>query len=287
MIAAVGGTTLAYHEVGHGPVCLVLNGGMGTDHTMYRSLDPLGDRLRLVHFDQRGTGSSGRPPPSTLTMAQLADDAADLAGQLGTDRVLVMSHSFGGFVAQELALRYPELVAGLILVGTTAGQLGATDRPGDDQGPPPPTAVAAIMAAMGPEPGTDEELAATIRLLMPHYLHRFDSKVAAGLLEHAVFDAATFRATAALLSTWSVADRLDRVLAPTLLLAGRHDPVCSAAQSYRIARRVPSAEVVVFENSGHFPWLDEPAAFYRVVRQWLAHHTWISADHRSADHPST
>lgn len=268
-VAAVNGTTLSYREFGQGPVCLVLHGGMGTDHTLMRTLDPLGARLRLVHFDQRSTGRSGRPPLPTLTMAQLADDAAGLAAHLGVERVLVLGHSFGGFVAQEMALRHPDLVAGLVLIGTSAGQLGTTDRPDAEQGPPPPAALRVIAAAMMSGPLSDERFAAQMAEILPHYMHRFDVTTLAPLMQDAVYDAATFRATVDLLSTWSAADRLDRVTAPTLLLVGRHDPVCAPPATTRIARRIPGAEVVVFEESGHFPWLDEPTRFYPAMYDWL------------------
>lgn len=265
----VNGIELFYREVGQGPVCLVLNGGMGTDHTLLRTLDPLGDRLRLIHFDQRGTGRSGRPELETLTLAQIADDAGALAAQLGVDRAIVLGHSFGGFAAQELAVRRPDLVAGLVLVGTTPGQLGATDDPKADPGPPPPAAVTAVLASMLSGPDTNEHFAGKMAEILPHYMHRFDGRELASLMKDAVYDAATFRATAALLSTWSVVDRLDQVRAPTLILTGRHDPVASVPQSYRIARRITGAEVTVFEESGHFPWLDEPETFYRIVYEWL------------------
>ncbi|GAB3953736.1 alpha/beta hydrolase [Kribbella albertanoniae] len=272
MIAAVNGTTLSYHEVGQGSVCLVLHGGMGTDHTMYRVLDPLGERLRLVYFDQRGTGRSGRPPLNTLTMPQLADDAAELARQLGAEQVLVFGHSFGGFVAQELAVRHPDLVSGLVLAGTTAGQRGDADRIDEDSGPPPSPALAAMIGKMVTEADTDEKFAAMFREILPYYVHRFDPSGFSRLTAGAVADVATFHATVSLMRTWSVIDRLDQVKAPTLLLTGEHDPVCSPAQSRRIARRMKSADVVVFDNSGHFPWLDEPEQFYAVMHHWLDQH---------------
>jgi proline iminopeptidase len=268
-IAEINGTTLSYEEFGHGPACLMLHGGMGTDHTTLRGLEPLSDRLRLVTFDQRGTGRSGRPSLADLTIAQVADDAAALAGYLGHERVLVFGHSFGGFVAQELAVRRPELVAGLILAGTTAGQLGAAELPDDDQGPPPPRELTALLGKIVAEANTDAAFAAMMGEIMPYYLHRFDPRDFAELTGDAVFDVATFHATLALMQSWSVADRLDQVRAPVLLVVGRHDPVSSPAQAHRIARRVPEAEVAVFENSGHFPWLDEPEAFHDVLRTWL------------------
>ena len=66
----INGTDLFHVEVGRGPACVVMHGGLGVDHTQFReSLDPLGDVLRLVYYDHRGNGRSGRPPIETLTLA--------------------------------------------------------------------------------------------------------------------------------------------------------------------------------------------------------------------------
>src|SRR4051794_20343094 len=113
--AALNGTTIYYETVGDGPPCLVLHGGLGVDHSLYRDLDALTDRVQLVYFDHRHNGRSGRPALDTITMPQLADDAVALADHLGFDTFIVLGHSYGGFVAQELAIRYPARVDALVL----------------------------------------------------------------------------------------------------------------------------------------------------------------------------
>lgn len=73
-----------------------------------------------------------------------------------------------------------------------------------------------------------------------------------------------------MLADWSSVDRLPSVAAPVLLIAGRHDAFCASPQSYRIADRLPDAEVVVCERSGHLPWLEEPELFFPAVISWLS-----------------
>lgn len=264
--ATINGTTLYYEETGTGPVCLVLHGGLGLDHTLYRDFDRLADRVRLVYYDQRANGRSGRPPLSTLTMPQLADDAAALADHLGAAQVLVIGHSYGGFVAQELALRHPDRVAGLVLVDTTAGQLGSSDRPGDDQGPPVPAELAAALASV---PDSDDDMADGMSSLLRHYLHRLSPEQVAPRFADVVFRADTMVRSMEVLAGWSAADRLGTVTAPTLVLVGRHDVVTAPAQARRIARRIAGAHVVTFEHSGHLPWLEQPDEFFAVLRAWL------------------
>ncbi len=266
-IAELHGTSIWYEEGGAGPPGLLLHGGLGIDHTLYRStLTPLEARLRVVYLDHRGNGRSGRPPVESISIEQLADDAAALARHLDLAQVVVIGHSYGGFVAQELALRHPDLVSALVLVDTTPGQLGATESPDDDQGPPPPPE---LVEAMSTIPATNDELAAGMRDLFRFYLHRCGLDEVEPHLATTIFDVGAMLRGFEVLAGWSAVDRLHEISAPTLVLAGRHDVVTSWPQSVRIASRIPDAELVVFEESGHLPWLDEPHRFFDVIGDWL------------------
>ena len=265
--AELNGTTLHYEtSETAGRPCLVLHGGLGADHNYLRpGLDRLGNRLSLVYVDHRGHGQGGRTsePP---TVAQLADDAAALAVHLGHHRVVVLAHSWGGAVAQELALRHPERVAGLVLVASTAGELGADESLLDDMGPPLPVEVDILTRV---PPATDEELEATVLALGPYYLRSGDAAAAADVFARCRFDAAAMVRSMQALAAWTAVDRLGAVTAPALLVGGRHDVFCPPEQLARMARRMPRAEVVLLEESAHLPWLDEPDRFFAMVEGWL------------------
>lgn len=266
-IAELNGTTIWYEQEGAGPAALVLHGGLGIDHTLYRAtLGPLAGRLSLVYPDHRGNGRSGRPSLETVTMEQLADDAGALTEHLGLERVVVIGHSYGGFVAQELALRHPDLVSALILVDTTPGQLGSTEDPDADQGPPPPPELIELMSV---PPASDDELGVSMRALFDFYLHRLDPIEVEPFLAQTVFDLGAMLRGFEVLAGWSSVDRLHTIATPTLVLAGRHDVFTSWPQAVRIASRISGAELVVFEESGHMPWLDEPDRFFAVISEWL------------------
>jgi proline iminopeptidase len=265
-IADVNGTTLYYSTEGSGPPCLVLHGGLGVDHTIYeRTLTPLAGRLQLIFYDHRGNGRSGRPALSTLTMEQWADDAAALLDHLGIERAFVFGHSFGGFIAQEFALRHPDRLLGLMLVDTTPGQLGTGEQADEEQGEPPPEG---FLAALQSAPATDEEYEGVMKTLM-QYFCPFLGESAGALFDGTIFCAATQVRGMEVLGGWSSVDRLASVHAPTLAIAGSHDVATSAAQSFRIAKRVPGAEVVVVQDAGHFPWLEQPETFFAAIDAWL------------------
>lgn len=208
-------------------------------------------------------------------MEQLADDAARLADHLGAEQLMAAGHSYGGFVAQELALRHPDRMLGLALFNTTPGQLGATENPDAPQGDPPPPEQAALMAR---PVETDEDLAALMAELVPWYLHRLDADVLRSTMQETVYAPATMVRSFDVLATWSSVDRLPEIACPTLVVAGRHDTFTSAQQSERIAARIPGAELHVFDESGHFPWLEEPNAFWAAVDGWLDRHVLRPAE---------
>jgi proline iminopeptidase len=260
-------TTIWYERDGTGPPCLVLHGGLGVDHTLYRrSLQPLAERLELIFVDHRGNGRSGRPLVETITIEQLADDAAALARALGFDRVVVFGHSYGGFVAQELTLRHPELVAALMLIDTTPGQLGTGESEDDYRGEPPPPEMIELVTRL---PDSDEQLAESMAVMVPLYLHQTDPADGAALFDGTVYSRDAMVQGFVALSTWSSVDRLGTITAPTLVTVGRHDLFTSPPQADRIADRVPNSQRLVFEHSGHIPWVDEPDAFFPLVNGWL------------------
>ena len=83
-LAHLNGTELFYVEVGEGAPCLMMHGGLGFDHTsLHPWFDPLCDVMRLVYYDHRANGRSGRPPLETLTFEHLCADADALREHLG------------------------------------------------------------------------------------------------------------------------------------------------------------------------------------------------------------
>ena len=94
------GVSLFVEELGDGLPLIVLHGGPGFDHSMFRPwLDPLADELRLLYVDERGQGRSDRVDPATLSLEVFAHDVDLLADALGLDRFALLGHSFGAIIA--------------------------------------------------------------------------------------------------------------------------------------------------------------------------------------------
>ncbi len=111
------GGAIAYDVRGHGSPVVVCHGGPSTTHEyLVGDLAALEDRATLVFHDYRGSGRSDASPPASYTFERLADDVDELRAHLGFERVGVLAHSMGGFVALEYALRHPDRCAHLILI---------------------------------------------------------------------------------------------------------------------------------------------------------------------------
>lgn len=251
--------------VGTGAPLLVAHGGPGMSHDLYRSLDPLGDGRQLVFWDHRGHGRSERLPDGPVSMSSFADDVVAVADGLGIDRFAVFGHSFGGWVAQEVALRHPDRIAAVVLAGTTPGQLGTTESPDDDQGPPPPAELAALLGEL---PETDAGLVDMYAALAPYFTRTADPSALRDAIDPTLVSADSCRRVFDALSRWSTVDRLGGITCPTLLVAGRYDDFCSVQQHERIARRVADSDLAVIDRAGHFTWLERPEVL-DVIGDWL------------------
>ena len=266
--AALNGTTLYYQTTGQGLPCLAMHGGLGLDrHELTPWLDPLGDVLQLIYYDHRGNGASGRPPHDTLTHAQLADDAAALASHLGHEKVAVLGFSYGGFIALEFALRHPERVSHLILMGTAPSLLPGADVLANARrlGATP-----AQLAALESEDkvDTDEAFRELIEVQWPLYFHAYRPEYDR-LLDDVVYSVRG-QPPASETAAYDVTARLGEITAPTLILAGRSDIVCPPSQAETLHHGIPGSELHIFETSGHMPYVEEPEATFAAVREWLA-----------------
>lgn len=270
----VNGTSLHYERLGSGPPCIALHGGLGMDHTyLKRAFGPLNDVLDLVYLDQRGNGRSARPPIETITMQQLADDVRAFADAIGLERFALLGHSFGGFVALEAATTFPERLTHLFLFGTSPGGFEPTDEELAERPDPKtmsPSGREAMQRLFSRIPGSDEELAAVLDEIAPAYMHRGDPALITDAMSDVILDAATMIRGFEFLPTWSVAGELGRITCPTLVTCGRYDLLTTPECSKRLATAIPDATLAWFEDSGHFPWLEEPDSFFAAVRSFVA-----------------
>jgi proline iminopeptidase len=247
-----------------------MHGGMGFDHAAARPwIDLLGNTMRLIYYDHRGNGRSGRPPlDETITYEQLAADADALRAHLGHERIAVLGLSAGGAVALHYALLFPQHVSHLILVGTHAAwDYGEEISAQMEQRQPTPEMVAAFRP---PPPATDAEYAQMVETIMPLFYYRFDPEANHRFLQNVVWSVSGYTRYGELLRNYNIVHRLGEIQVPALVIVGRDDFITPVTQAERLQRGLPNAELVIFEESGHMPYIEETERFREVVRAWLA-----------------
>ncbi len=221
-----------YFEL-HGPVegePIVLLEGMGGDIPGWRRNIPrLARELRVVAYDLRGNGRSEGPDGPTR-MATYVEDTVALLDHLGIDRAHVYGQSFGGMVAQELALAHPARVRTLILAATHCG--GPRAARGDARAPKA-------------EPWRS--------LYAPSFPDRHPEHVAEDLRVAATQrrDPRGERRQWEAMQGFDAFDRLPGIVAPTLVLHGTEDQVIPVENARILAARIPGAELVLLVGAGH------------------------------------
>jgi proline iminopeptidase len=260
---------------------LVFHGGPGLDHTWFSDyLDPLTDDggCRLVLVDERACGRSDRTAPrETWTLERMAQDVSDLAVSLGvTDGYATLGHSYGAFVVLQHAVDHPGEPRGTIVSGGIAGTrwLEHIDRQLATFEPIELRQQVTSSWAREIEVRTQDEASALLDEQMPfhfrdpqggalkEYLDR-----TAGLARYAPDVIRHFAARS--YGGIEVEDRLGEVTHPVLVLAGRHDRTCAVGASEDMAGRLPNAELVVLENSGHMMFAEEPDRYLDTIRRFL------------------
>jgi pimeloyl-ACP methyl ester carboxylesterase len=241
------GIDVYYEHEGTGPRLLFLNGSGATLETVAPLLGRFQERFELLAHDQRGLGRTSIPD-EPASMQDYAADALALVDHVGWDRFRVVGISFGGMVAQELAVTTPGRVERLALLCTSPGGPDAASYPLHEllDGGATPTIVDSRF--------TPEWLAE----------HPIDAFIADGFVAH--FGAADpgFVLQLGARSQHDVVDRLHRITCPTFVAAGTYDGIAPLPNSEVIVARVPSAELHVYEG-GHLFVVQDERAFPEVL----------------------
>ncbi len=244
---------LYWERRGQGPRLLFVNASASTIESAGLLIDAFAGQFEVVVHDQRGLGRTGVPERQP-TMADFARDAAALLDHVGWDQANVFGISFGGMVAQELGVTWPDRIHRLVLCCTSPGGEGGSSYPIEE-------------LAEGP---LDERIEASMR----HLDVRFDE---AWLADHpgdrAIVDILRTRLAEPKTDEqqrgeWmqvvarrghDVWERLDRITSPTLVACGSYDGLAPRANSEAIASRIPDAELRCYQGGHLFVYQDPQA----------------------------
>jgi proline iminopeptidase len=252
-----------------------MHGGPSLDHSTLLPLQPLADQFTLVFYDHRCNGRSEGAEVSSMTFENLTADADALRQKLGFDQWAVLGHSFGGNVALEYALRYPQSLARLILMDTGGDQWWVQHNAAEILAKRGYSA-SAVQAARRFYNGqlTPGEFLPTVMKFMSAYnyhtsLLTLAQDVVSGHMPKMRPEALIF-GYSRLLNGWTVMDRLSEIKAPTLVLAGRHDFLFPTEHQVALAAGITNARLEIIERAGHNPHMERTAEVVEVVKSFLA-----------------
>jgi len=253
------------------PVCLVLHGGPGSDHSHFLpAILPLAETMQLVFLDHRNSGRSERGPIETSSMKQNADDAEALRQYLGLDKIYVLGQSYGGMVAQQYALDYQEHLHGLILV-TTAPSYRINE-----------TATEIVM-----QRGTEEQKELWRKKwageITDHddYMRKMDS------LYHYKYDEEDRLASmdgkkrgisntevnnyqrSGELAAFDFVPVLPQIKCPVLIIGGAADFVTAPVHSEEMHQAIPQSELHIVERASHSVFSDRPDYVFPVIEAFV------------------
>jgi pimeloyl-ACP methyl ester carboxylesterase len=264
--------------VGRGYPLVLMHGGPSADLWTLAAFRRLADRFTLVFYDHRCNGRSSSAPVSSMTWDNLTADADALRESLGFDRWAVLGHSFGGQVAIEYALRYPERVSHLVLLDT-----GGDGRWGRENAP-------ALLTRRGYDPKK-------VELVRRWFSGRFTPKefwpillrIGAAYYDHPSWHLllrtmmqggwrsksrpeALIFAGRHLLKDWTVMDRHGRIRVPTLVVAGRGDFVFPPDCQRELAASIPHATLHLVEHAGHNAHEERTEEVLQSVTEFIRAH---------------
>jgi pimeloyl-ACP methyl ester carboxylesterase len=239
---------------------LVLIHGIGADGRMFAPVvERLADSARIVNWNLPGFGGKALDGP--LTFPGLAAALTADLDALGIERAVLLGHSIGGMVAQELAATAPQRVRALILSATTS-VFGSRDGSFQRQ---------FVQARLGPL-DAGQTMAEMAAQSAPRLVGSGAATEAAPLLVRLMSEIpdATFRSVIACLVTFDRRDELAGIAVPTLLIAGEEDTNAPLKTMTRMAETITGARLQVLARIGHLAPLECPDRYADIVRRFLS-----------------
>jgi pimeloyl-ACP methyl ester carboxylesterase len=256
-----------YYETHGAGLPLVLISGLGYPLWQWHKMVPfLAQHFQVVTFDNRGVGQSDKPA-GPYTAQMLAADTAGLLDALGIEKAIIVGHSMGGFVAQAMALDFPEKVEKLILCSTNFG------------GPHHVPVTAEAMKVL-----TDVTSDALTRLknglvvsTAPGWAEKNPEMIEAWIewrvanpIEPAPYQAQLAIGLGLMTESAAFEMKLSRVNVPTLILFGAHDKVVPPDNAALLAEKIADSKVLIFPDAGHFFPIEIAEAASRAITDFAA-----------------
>ncbi|HYI09974.1 MAG TPA: alpha/beta hydrolase [Thermoanaerobaculia bacterium] len=267
------GTTLYYEIVGKGEPVLLLSGGPGFSPEYLRPIaEKLRDKYSFVLFHQRGTGKSVvEKLDGKLALPSLVGDLEALRKELKLEKLTLAGHSFGGILSMMYARQHPDRIRALALIDAGGPTLESVPKFNTNL-TARTTAEDAALVRKWSDPETvkaNPRLAMTERMKArtPPYFHdRSKAHLLTDKMTEDSFHDGVFWGIVMQMMALDIREGLEKVKAPVLVIHGRQDPLESAEE---VHATFPGSKLVMLDEAGHFPWLEQGEKFYAALDGFL------------------
>lgn len=262
MEALVDGIRLNYHVVGEGPG-LAFAHSLGMDLGQWDAQEAhYRDRYRVLSFDARGHGASGKPA-GPYSIERFGEDYYGVLRAAGLERAVAVGMSMGGMAAQALAVAHPEAVAGLVLVDTSCWYL--------EEGPKAWEARAAAAEEKG--------LASLVSFQNERWFSDRTRAERTALVDRAtrVFlanEVAAYAASCRALGALDLRGKVEGIKCPTLILVGDEDYATPVAMAEDLQRRIAGSELIVMPGVRHLSAMEAADVVNGHLDRFLARIGW-------------
>ena len=283
-VVKVDGYDVVAYEFGTGDeVVFLANGGPGLPCDYLRDAHSclIDHSFRVVAFDQLGTGASDRPTdPGLWTIGRYVEETETVRKALGLGKVHFLGHSWGGWLAIDYALTYPDALKTLILEDTVADMPHLITELERLRGALGSETVAMMQAHEAAGTIDHPEYMAAITLLNYRHVCRlkeWPAPVTRSLSDWNMGPYGTMQGPNEFLYTgnlkdWNRVPDLYKITVPTLITCGEHDELTPAC-ALRMKLHLPDAELRVFANSSHMPFYENPGDYYPALLAFLGKHS--------------
>lgn len=259
---SVNGLKLFYEIEGDGEPVVLIPGFAAGRWIWFKQTADLSHNFRVITFDPRGVSASDKPE-GAQTIGLLADDVAQLLQTIGVESAHIVGASFGGFVAQEFALKYPAMTRKLVLCCTSFG--------GPNHVAPSLETLAALASTKGLN--TEERMRANLLLAFtPKFVQTQVAEV-----DRVVHLRATNEVPEHIYSSqlqaavsFNAESRLEQITSPTLVLSGDADVIVPVRNSLNLAAKIPGATLCIIHGGSHTFFIEQAREFNNIITDFLA-----------------
>jgi pimeloyl-ACP methyl ester carboxylesterase len=254
---------LFYKTHGTGEPLVLISGFASGAWLWFRQIDELTKYFQVITFDPRGIGNSKIEESKSVTISGIADDVAKILDELNIKKASILGTSFGGFVAQEFALKYPERLDNLILACTSFGGKNHV-LPDNFE----------VLTAFGSTENLNS-LERIRKFMIPAFTKDFVTdnyeivEQTCKLREQNEVPENVYLQQLQSATTFDMQAKISKISAKTLVITGDSDQVVPMQNSINLANLIPNAELEIIENSGHLFFIEQAEKFNKLVKNFI------------------